>query len=142
MKEPAEARAEIAALHMSDMAATKAGDADALVALWSEGIIALPPEGPIQRDRVQMEADLRRSLAQSAGFETLEYVQDFEEIEILGDHAWELGTFRGRVRERGTGAVTEVRGKLMRILKRDGSGAWKVHRTIWNEAGSSGSAGG
>jgi ketosteroid isomerase-like protein len=33
------------------------------------------------------------------------------------------------------GVVSEARYHVPRVLRREADGSWKVHRTIWNDAG-------
>ncbi|MGD8278635.1 MAG: nuclear transport factor 2 family protein, partial [Gemmatimonadota bacterium] len=128
----AEALAAIRELHQQDQAASLSGDAQALMALWSADPIALPPAGPILQGRDRMEKNLRQMLSDSS-WEMIEYVQEFLEIVVVGDYAWDLGTFRGRVRNRAAGTEMASAGKLLRILMRSENGAWKVHRSMWVE---------
>lgn len=124
--------AAIAELHRRDMAAARAGDAEALAALWSDDIVAMPPGQPARRGRANALADLRKSLAAAAEYETVDYQLEFAEVEVLGDYAYDWGTFRGTVRPRSGGEPIHSSGKLMRILQRAPDGSWRVHRTIWN----------
>ena len=124
--------AAIEELHRRDMAAARAGDAEALAALWSDDIVALAPGQPIRRGRENALADLRKSLAAGSAYETLEYQLDFEEVQVLGDYAYDWGTFRGTVRPQSGGDLIHSSGKLLRILQRAPDGSWRVHRTIWN----------
>jgi ketosteroid isomerase-like protein len=55
---------------------------------------------------------------------------DFEEITVIGDHAFAWGTYHSTVRPRAGGADITYTGKLMRILQRQLDGAWKMHRTM------------
>jgi ketosteroid isomerase-like protein len=66
----------------------------------------------------------------SSTIEPLEYIADFEEIQVVGEYAFEWGTYRRRMRPRAGGEATCYSGKLMRILKRQADGAWKMHRTM------------
>lgn len=122
----------IEALHRTDRRASLAHDAETLLSLWSDDPAALPPRGPIVRGDTLREW-LRSSLAAGSGWETVEYVQDWQEVQVVGDYAWDLGTYRGRSRNRETGEEVTSRGKLLRILKREPDGSWKVHRSIWNQ---------
>ena len=124
--------AAIQALHEADVAAVMAGDADALLALWSPEPMALPPEGDILRGREAIATMLEPLRTRDERpWRTVEYVQDFVEVEILGDHAWDLGTVRTRmVHEDGRELVLE--GTLLRILRRSADGAWTVHRSAWS----------
>ncbi len=128
-----EAVEAIEALHRTDMQASRAHDTETLISLWSDDPAALPPRGPILTGRDTVGAWLRRAGAAGDAWETLEYVQEFREVHVVGDYAWDWGTYRGRSRNRETGQEVSSRGKLLRILKREPDGSWKVHRAIWNQ---------
>ncbi len=123
----------IETLHQRDIAATKAYDIDALVSLWTEDIVALPPGAePVNGKEANCKL-LEAGRASSAQFETLEYEQDWQEIRVAGDFAWERGVFTGALRPRAGGDVTRYRYNVLRILQRQPDGSWLVHRTMWNE---------
>lgn len=129
---PAAELAAIEQLHGRDMAAAKAGDAEALAALWTDDIVSLPPGGPVTRGRAAAYAGLLRSLERARDLETTEYVLEFEEVCVLGEYAFEWGEVRGAVRARAGGEEIRSRGKVMRILRKGSDGGWRVHRTMWS----------
>jgi ketosteroid isomerase-like protein len=122
----------IAELHRADQRAALAGDYATPKGLWSDDPVALPPRGPIQRGRDGLERSFEQYADAAELWETVEYVQEFGEVEVLGDYAWDWGTYRGRSRHRHTGEEVSSSGKLLRILKRAPDGTWKVHRSIWS----------
>jgi len=63
--------------------------------------------------------------------ETLEYVLDIQEVKVLGDYAFQWGTYHHTVRTRAGGEMVRTGGKLMRILQRQPDGSWKMHRTMY-----------
>jgi uncharacterized protein (TIGR02246 family) len=123
--------AAIEELHRRDQAAAKAWDVDALASLWSDDIVGMPPDGPMFRGREQALSGLREAAEAAKGLITTEYEQQFEEVEVLGDFAYDWGTFRGAMQAVEGGREMRYSGKLMRILKRGDDGEWRVHRTIW-----------
>jgi uncharacterized protein (TIGR02246 family) len=129
---PARELAAIEELHRRDMDAAKAGDAEALAALWSDDIVSLPPGGRITRGRDAAYAGLVRALERARDLETTEYVLEFEEVCVLGEYAFEWGEVRGAVRPRGGGEEIRSQGKVLRILRKGSDGGWRVHRTMWS----------
>jgi ketosteroid isomerase-like protein len=119
----------IKALNEHDVSAVLAGDVDALVSQWSDDFTVLPPKGDIVRGLAANAAAVDAGREQIRTRLPLEYRIDFEEIEIAGDYAFEWGTYRGSMRTR-TGEIASYAGKLMRILKRQADGQWKMHRTM------------
>jgi ketosteroid isomerase-like protein len=63
-----------------------------------------------------------------------QYVIDFKEVKIIGDHAYEWGEFHHKYFTKDNpGKELEQKGRLMRILRRLPDGQWKVARAIWTE---------
>ena len=123
----------IEALTVKDIAATKAYDVEGLVALWTEDIVALPPGSDPVIGKEANRKLLEAGRAASAQFETLEYEQDWQEIRVVHDFAWERGVFTGAVRPKAGGDVIRYRYNVLRILQRQPDGSWLVHRTMWND---------
>ena len=123
----------IAELHAKDMKAVAAGDTTTLMSLWSDDIVSLAPRGPIRRGRELNAALLRENMRASLDAEPIDYKLRFDETVIRGDLAVEWGSYSAKVRMRSSGATAESRGKLMRMLRRQPYGSWKVWRTIYTE---------
>jgi ketosteroid isomerase-like protein len=120
-------------LHKKEVAATKAYDVAALAALWSEEIVSLPPGGsPLIGKKANREA-LQAGEEQSKQVDIMDYAQKWEEVTISGDYAFEWGTFRSQVTVKATAVTGKAEFKVLRVLKRQGDGTWKIHRTVWNE---------
>lgn len=120
----------IAQLDAADIAASLQQDHETLLTLWDEEGVALPPGAP----PVQGKAALRAWLCDEGepDYEVTEYVHDFIERRIVGDWAFEWGTFVSAAVPHGEGEEFRSTGKLLRILKRQADGAWKVSHAIWN----------
>jgi ketosteroid isomerase-like protein len=67
--------------------------------------------------------------------EILEYMLEIQEVKVLGDHAFQWGTYRHSVRPRAGGETVRTGGKLMRILQRQRDGSWKIYRTMYTLEG-------
>jgi len=121
----------IKALNEQDRNAILANDIATITSQWTEDFVVLSAAGPIVRGRTANVEIAERSRQQVRVIEPLEYVADFEEIQVVGDYAYEWGTFRGSTRPRGGGGIVSYSGKLMRILQRQHDGSWKMHRTMF-----------
>lgn len=117
----------IDALNQRDVQAALAGDTAAMMSQWTDDFVLLQPVGPILRGRSAIADAL---LGAASAVEIVDWVFDFQEITVLGDHAFEWGTYSGHVSPRGSGEAIRSSGKLMRILQRQPDGAWKMSRTI------------
>lgn len=120
-------------LHRRDAAASRAGDFETLRSLMSDDAVVMPPGGKLKRGRAELDESFRRMADGVGAVEVLEYELDFEEVKVLGDYAFEWGTIRGAMRARDGGEVERSSYKVMRVLQKQPGGAWKVHRTIWND---------
>jgi ketosteroid isomerase-like protein len=134
----ADALAAIERLHAADREAVLARDGAALLALWSEDPIALPPDGPNLVGRAAIDSLLTAMSAtpdSARAWRAIDYVQTFSEVVVLegGEWAWDLGTARTVLEHRATGRRVAADVKLLRILRRTPTGEWKVHRSMWSD---------
>lgn len=123
---------KIESLHQQDMKAAKSGDYKTLRSLLSPDAVMMPPGQPWIRGAEQLEENYQHMEKAMKKVKILEYEFTFEEVTVLGDYAFEWGTIFGISKEKGEDPE-ETTYKLMRILKKDEQGEWKVHRAIWNE---------
>ena len=126
--------AAIEELHRKDIAATKAYDIETLVSLWTEDIVAQPPGGSPTIGKAVWRRQLEAGKAASVAYDVLAYEQKWEEVTLAGDYAFEWGTFTSAVRPKAGGDEIRESYNVLRVLKRQPDGSWKVHRTIWNAA--------
>jgi uncharacterized protein (TIGR02246 family) len=124
--------AAIEQLHKRDAAAAKNGDVATLAGLWTEDAVALPPGEPPVVGIEAIRKWLAKSQAETADVEIVDYVLDFQEVKILGDEAIEWGRSSVTVRPRGASALLRASGNLLRVLKKQPDGTWKVFRSAWN----------
>lgn len=124
--------AAIEQLHRKDAAAAKAGDVDTLATLWTADAIALPPgEAPvIGIDAIRIW--LNRSRMDTTKVEVTEYICDFKEVRIAGEQAFEWARTSVTMRPKGAPGSVHASGNLMRLLRKQPDGSWKVARAIWN----------
>jgi ketosteroid isomerase-like protein len=64
----------------------------------------------------------------------IEYSEVFEETLLFGDTAVEWGRIEGAERGRGGPDVARSCVHVMRILRRQPDGSWRIHRTIFAPA--------
>jgi uncharacterized protein (TIGR02246 family) len=125
------ARKAIERLHRRDMRASAAGDFAALRALVDDNAVMLPPGGAPQRGAKDFDAAFERMSSSPRTHEVIEYRLEFEEVKIFGNYAVEWGAIRGATREIATGRVNQSEYHVMRVLRRQSNGSWKVYRSIW-----------
>src|SRR5262245_66312257 len=90
----------IEALNQHDVDAVMASDTRAITSQWTDDFVVLSASAPIVRGRAANAEIVERGKQQLQAFEPVEYSVDFEEIKILGEYAYEWGTYRGSMRLR------------------------------------------
>jgi uncharacterized protein (TIGR02246 family) len=125
------ARKAIERLHRRDMRASAAGDFAALRALVDDNAVMLPPGSAPQRGAKDFDAAFERLNNSPRTHEVIEYRLEFEEVKIFGNYAVEWGAIRGATRELATGRVHQSEYHVMRVLRRQSNGSWKIWRSIW-----------
>lgn len=129
------ARHAIERLRRRDVKASAAGDFVALRALVDDDAVMLPPGAAPQRGSKDFDAAFARMNASPKTHEVIEYHLDFEEVKVFGNYAVEWGAIRGATREIATGRVIQSEYHVMRMLRRQRNGSWKVWRSIWTPSG-------
>ena len=113
-------------INQRDVQFALANDAAMMMSQWTDDFVLLPAAGPIMRGRHAI-AEAFRGVESP---EILEYVLDIQEVKVLGDHAFQWGTYHYSMRPRTGGEPIRTAGKLMRILQRQSDGSWKIYRGI------------
>lgn len=124
--------ANIEELRRRDTAASKAGDFQSLKALMDPECIVLPPDsepelGQDYLDHMATSSDGSESVEQA-----VEVTQDWDELLLFGDYAYERGIVRYAVKNSGGEIVRESQ-RLVRILRRQADGSWRVYRAMWHQ---------
>lgn len=134
-------QAEIARLQESDIAANMAFDVDGLVALWTDdGVLLAPGHAPISgKTKLRQFYESQRDALGNS--EILSYDEQWQEVRIMGEYAYQWGQIRSRTRTGQSKAEDSTVVNALRILKREPDGGWKVTRAIYNEARSGTSVG-
>ena len=121
---------KIKELDEKDIAASKAQDYECLLALWDPEGIAIPPDQDPVIGIEQIGIWLNQP--DETEYEVTRYEHHFEERKIIGDWAFEWGSYLSAAAPLDGSEPIEASGKLLRILKRQSDGEWKVARAIWN----------
>ncbi len=119
-------------LHQREIAASLALDVDKLVLLWDDGIVSLPQGSPPVVGLEANRARLAKERDRMANVEILGYEQQWDEVRIVGEFGFEYGSITSRVRPENAKQETSLTLNVMRVLKRQDDGSWKIFRTISN----------
>lgn len=120
-------------LHQQDIQASKSGDFATLRSLIADDAVMLPPDANWVSGKQDLDDCFHRMSSLKNQSKTLEYFLEFEEIEILGNYAFEWGRIRSIMRSQSQGKLQYLTYKVMRILKKQPNGEWKIYRSIWND---------
>ncbi|MGI9102530.1 MAG: YybH family protein [Terriglobales bacterium] len=121
-------------LHEIDMRAGKAGDVETLASLWAEDAVALPPGMPPIIGQAAIRQWLLSSRPDMKKVVITKYLLNFKEVIVEGDYAFEWATTSIVARMQSPARIMEVSGNLMRVLRRQSDGSWKIARSAWNQA--------
>ncbi len=135
-----EDRKAIEDLHQRDINANVAFDLDQLVALCDDSIVAMPPDSPPLAGVAAYRKYLDQQRDKLANVDILSYDEQWDEVRVLGDYAYEYGSIRSRRQPEETKKEAVITLNVMRILKREPSGDWKIYRAIWNDRAPTASA--
>jgi len=128
-------RDAIEELHQRDVAATKSGDIDGLKSLMDAECRLFPPGGEATTGSKYLD-QAGVSAHDNVPSEIIELEQDWQELNVFGDLAYEQGVVRYAVRA-ADGKIIRESQRLVRILRRQTDGAWCVYRAMWHEPTSS-----
>ena len=124
----------IARLQERDIAANTALDADALISLTTDDVVVLPPGRAPVVGHEALRTFYGELLERAPDVQVLAYSENWEEVRIVGDFAFQWGTITERSKPSVSGAETASAVHAMRMLARQPDGSWKIARAMWNTA--------
>ena len=120
----------IATIRQHLEAAENATDPDAVAAHLADDVVLMVPDHPVQEGKTATVAFLRETMTWMRAYldRRIEYVS--AEVAVLGDVAFDRGTFSFVVSARSGGAPETVTGKYLWLFTRGGADGWQVSRAI------------
>ena len=112
-----------------DIAASKDDDIDTLASLWTQDGVLIIPMSPPLVGKPEIRKMLEQQKEQAKDGETTAYDEQWEELRIIGDYAYEWGTI-SVTRELPGGKQEGHSVGAMRILQKQKDGEWLVARAI------------
>ena len=106
-----------------------AGEFENLKSLMDEQCIVLPPDSEPESGHAFLDRAADSSKDAKSQGQILELTQDWEELQVFGDFAYERGIVRYTVRDVDGQIVRETQ-RLMRILRRQDDDSWRVYRAM------------
>ncbi len=116
----------IEAARQSFIAAMRRNDVTALVGHYEEEAIVVPQNAGVCRGR----AAIRKLFASWLSAATVrEFDVDSEDLRIVGDAAFAVGTYRMVIEDAGSGPVRDE-GKFLIVYERKSNGTWLIARDM------------
>ena len=91
-------------INQRDVQFALANDAAAMMSQWTDDFVLLPAAGPIMRGRHAI-AEAFRGVESP---EIVDSVLDIQEVKVLGDHAYQWGTYHYGMRPRAGGETVRT----------------------------------
>jgi uncharacterized protein (TIGR02246 family) len=106
--------------------AVKAGDAEAMLALYTDDVVEMPPNMPIRDGKSDVEA--------AAGSEPQPTTFSLTPVETdgVGSLAYDRGTYAASMMMEGMEEPTSDTGKYLVLLRKQSDGSWLISEVIWN----------
>ena len=121
-----QARIGIGQLHQLDVEATLSDKADELAKLWDSEAVRIQPGRAAEVGKAVIYANDKRWEASADRAKTLCYKSEIKDVQIVGDWAFEWGYFSYK----DSSNPKPMRGKVLRVMKRQTDGSWKFARVM------------
>jgi ketosteroid isomerase-like protein len=121
-----QARIGIEQLHQLDVEATLSDKADELAKLWDSEAVRIQPGRAAEVGKAVIHANDKRWEASADRGKTLCYKSEIKDVQIVGDWAFEWGYFSYK----DSSNPKLMRGKVLRVMKRQTDGSWKFARVM------------
>jgi uncharacterized protein (TIGR02246 family) len=120
-------------LSQKDIAACLKDDVDTLCSLWTDDGVLLMPDVPPLVGKKAICGMLQEQKANAHGSKTTGYTEDWDEVRIVDDYAWQWGRM-SQTQTNASGQQETMRVSAIRILHRQPDGSWKVSRAMVSPA--------
>jgi len=110
------------------VAALNAGDAPAWAAQFADDAVQMPPNMPANIGRSAIEPWSKAFL----GMFGVKFALSVDEVRVLGDWAFERGTYAIGLNPKSGGPSMQDAGKYITIYQRNSGDGWRMARDIWN----------
>ena len=131
MWEAAETEADVEAINsLRDefIGLDNASDAAGLARLYTNDAVLMPPNQAAVTGNQAIESWFQTTFDQF----TTEFTVASEELEVVGDWAFDWGAYMTALTPKAGGEPTEDRGKYIVILRKQVDGSWRIAHDIWN----------
>jgi uncharacterized protein (TIGR02246 family) len=109
--------------------ATMAADVDGIMSLFTDTIIYMPPNVPALTGE-QSVRDFSQEAHAKNSIDEAEFTS--MEVKVIGDWAFDRGTYSEKITPKAGGESMQALGKYIAILEKQADGSWKYTHVIWN----------
>jgi ketosteroid isomerase-like protein len=120
----------IAAIRQALEAAENASNSDAAAALMTNDAVLMVPDFPVQEGKIPCARFLQNVMGWIATQFDRHITYVSAEVTVIGDMAFDRGTFSCTVSPKSGGDSTQVTGKYLWLLRRTPLESWKIARLI------------
>lgn len=116
--------------HHNATLALSSGDLEALMSVYADDIVMMPPNQPERLGKAAVRSmwqDLLRDFTVQVSVST-------EEVKVLGEWAFERGTFAMEMVPKSGGAPLQDIGKYLDVLQQQADGSYKPSRVCFNSS--------
>jgi uncharacterized protein (TIGR02246 family) len=128
----ADPKSEIAAFNKKFIDAHLRMDHASILSFWADDGVSLLPETAPLVGKKAIAQFMQDIIAQMPGYKVTTQESDFQNIQISGDWAYEWGLEHQIVQPPDGKPTIDGRAKILLILHKDSSGAWKIQQEMWN----------
>ncbi len=127
----ADERTSIEKLHEQDITATIAHDPKLLCALWSDDAVRFEPGSEPDIGKEAICAKDAKEIASHPNAK-ITYYPRIRDVQVIGNTAYEWDTFDASSQGPNDAKPRVIRGKALRVLRRQPDGSWLFSRVMWN----------
>lgn len=110
------------------LAAWEVEDVATIETFYSEDVMQIPPDRPVESDRASLMAEI--AMLPEQGDYSLH--AEIEDLQISGSLAWTLIDYSDVMTPEDGGEAGTSTGRWAILWTRDADGQWKISREIWN----------
>ena len=111
-------------------AAENAGDAEYIGGLFADDAVVMVPNEPVEEGRQACVDFIRRTLPPLVEHFDRRISYESAEVRLMGEFAYDRGSFSFTATPRSGGDTTHARGKYLWLYSRSPHGAWQLARAI------------
>jgi len=113
-------------------AAENAGSSSDMISMLADDAVIMAPNQPVQEGKAACAVFLTNVIKGLFDEYDRHIVYTSAEVQVIGNIAFDRGSFSFRVAPRSGGAASRETGKYLFLYSRAGDGSWKIARSIVN----------